>query len=152
MREYIFSEYRVAIFHERGCGHPFLNGYCIYPLSTNPTKWSNILKQFVGNLPTNSLSVFGHFMRLALKGLRRALQQCEMYMQCIWQIFLFQTFFYFRDALAVIHFSGTVIISGGFFSDLVFLRMLCYFETSTYSHPYFQSYWVNSSIQLYPSI
>ena len=38
-------------------------------LSDNPTKWSNTLKQFVGNLPTNSLSVFDHFMNLALKGL-----------------------------------------------------------------------------------
>ena len=38
------------------------------PLSTNPTKWSNILKQIVGNLP-NWLSVFDHFVGLALKGL-----------------------------------------------------------------------------------
>ena len=35
------------------------------PLSTNPTKWSNTLKQF----PTNYLSVFDHFVGLALKGL-----------------------------------------------------------------------------------
>ena len=33
------------------------------PLSANPTKWPNTLKQF------NSLSVFGHFVNLALKGL-----------------------------------------------------------------------------------
>ena len=39
------------------------------PLSANFTKWSNTLKQFVGNLPTNCLSVFGHFVGLALKGL-----------------------------------------------------------------------------------
>ena len=39
------------------------------PLSTNPTKWSNTLKQFVGKLPTNCLSVFDHFVGLALKGL-----------------------------------------------------------------------------------
>ena len=38
-------------------------------LSTNPTKWSNTLKQFVGNLPTNCLSVFEHFVGLALKWL-----------------------------------------------------------------------------------
>ena len=37
------------------------------PLSANPTKWSNTLKQFVGNLPTNYLSVFDHFVGLALK-------------------------------------------------------------------------------------
>ena len=35
--------------------------------STNPTKWSNTLKQFVSKLSTNCLSVFDHFMRLALK-------------------------------------------------------------------------------------
>ena len=38
-------------------------------LSTNFTKWSNILKQFVGNLPTNYLRVFDHLVKLALKGL-----------------------------------------------------------------------------------
>ena len=41
----------------------------INPLSANPTQWSNTLKQFVGNLPTNCLSVFDHFVKLALKGL-----------------------------------------------------------------------------------
>ena len=42
----------------------------INSLSANPTKWSNTLKQFVGNLPTNCLSVFDHFVKLALKGLK----------------------------------------------------------------------------------
>ena len=42
----------------------------INPLITNPTKWSNTLKQFVGSLPTNCLSVFYHFVKLALKGLK----------------------------------------------------------------------------------
>ena len=37
---------------------------------TNPTKWTNTLKQFVGKLPTNCLSVFDHFVGLALKGLK----------------------------------------------------------------------------------
>ena len=41
------------------------------PLSVNFTKWSNTLKQFVGNLPTNCLSVFDHFVGLALKGLTK---------------------------------------------------------------------------------
>ena len=41
----------------------------INPLSANFTKWSNTLKQFVGNLPTNCLSVFDHFVGLALIGL-----------------------------------------------------------------------------------
>ena len=42
----------------------------INPLSANPTKWSNTLKQFVGKLPTNCLSVFTHFVGFALEGLR----------------------------------------------------------------------------------
>ena len=42
----------------------------INPLSANPTKWPNTLKQFVGNLPTNCLSVFRYFPNLALKGLK----------------------------------------------------------------------------------
>ena len=38
-------------------------------LSSSFTKWSNTLKQFVGKLPTNCLSVFDHFVGLVLKGL-----------------------------------------------------------------------------------
>ena len=38
-------------------------------LFANPEKWSNTLKQIVGNLPTICLSVFDHFMNLVLKGL-----------------------------------------------------------------------------------
>ena len=40
------------------------------PLSASRTKWSNTLKQFLGNLP-NCLSVFDHFVGLVLKGLIR---------------------------------------------------------------------------------
>ena len=47
-----------------------LNSFDVNPLSANITKWSNTLKQFVGKLPTNCLSVFGHFVGLAVKGLR----------------------------------------------------------------------------------
>ena len=47
----------------------FLTVLCLNPLSANPTKWSNILKQVVGKLPTNCLNVFDHFVKLALKGL-----------------------------------------------------------------------------------
>ena len=42
----------------------------INPLSANLTKWSNTLKQFVGILPTNCLSVFDHFVGLTLEGLK----------------------------------------------------------------------------------
>ena len=41
----------------------------VSPLNANPIKWSNTLKQFVGKLSTNCLSVFDHFEGLALKGL-----------------------------------------------------------------------------------
>ena len=46
--------------------------YVLYvkPLSATHTNWSNTLEQFVGNLPTNCLSVFDHFVRLTLKGLK----------------------------------------------------------------------------------
>ena len=43
--------------------------FLINPLNANPEKWSNTLKQIVGNLPTICLNVFDHFMNLALKGL-----------------------------------------------------------------------------------
>ena len=46
------------------CISKFLN-----PLTANPEKWSNTLKQIVGNLPTICLSVFDHFINLVLKGL-----------------------------------------------------------------------------------
>ena len=39
-------------------------------LRTSPTKWSNTLKQLVSNLPMNCLTVFDHFVILALKGLK----------------------------------------------------------------------------------
>ena len=45
------------------------NSFIFNPSNANPIKWSNTLKQFVGNLPTNCLSVFDHFVGLTLKGL-----------------------------------------------------------------------------------
>ena len=45
-------------------------GQVVNPLSTNAAKWPNTLEQFVGKLATNCLSVFGHFVNLALKGLK----------------------------------------------------------------------------------
>ena len=51
--------------------------YNINPLSANSTKWSNTLKQFVGKLPTNCLTVFDHFVGLALKGLKKSEQWME---------------------------------------------------------------------------
>ena len=60
------------------------------PLNANSKKWSNTLKQFVGNLPTNCLSVFDHFVILALKGL----SFWQMYF--IWYLYLWS----FTDATA----------------------------------------------------
>ena len=39
-----------------------------HSLTQNATKWPSTLKQFIGNLPTNCLSLFDHFVKLALKG------------------------------------------------------------------------------------
>ena len=44
----------------------------LHHFSAYPTKWSNRLKQFVGNLLTNCLSVFDYFVGLTLKGLGMA--------------------------------------------------------------------------------
>ena len=53
------------------------------PLSANPTKWPNTIKQFVGKLPTNCLSVFDHFVKLALKGFNSLTKQkTKCYIQC----------------------------------------------------------------------
>ena len=47
--------------------------FSINPLTANPTKWLNTLKQFVGN--SNCLSVFDHFVKLALEGLFRKIME-----------------------------------------------------------------------------
>ena len=49
----------------------------VNPLSANFTKWSNTLKQFVDNLPMNCLSVFDHFVKLVLQGLREYGEPCQ---------------------------------------------------------------------------
>ena len=51
-------------------GYDLLILETINPLSANPTKWPNTLKQFASNLPTNCFGVFVHFVKLALKRLR----------------------------------------------------------------------------------
>ena len=64
-----------------------------YVLSANPIKWSNTLKQFVGNLPANCLSVFDHFVKLALKGLKissqfqlmRKIMKIKLYLTLSWR-------------------------------------------------------------------
>ena len=48
----------------------FFHRKLLNPLGAKPTKWSNTLKQFVGSLATNCLSVFDHFVKLMLKVLK----------------------------------------------------------------------------------
>ena len=76
----------------------FMLGFCgigtcgidhINPLNANPEKWSNTLNQIVGNLPTICLSVFDHFMNLALKGLNNRL----------WEKFIFDTLLCIKAAV-----------------------------------------------------
>ena len=50
--------------------------FLLNPLNANPEKWSNTLKQIVGKLQTICLSVFDHFMNLALKGLKMIFLKC----------------------------------------------------------------------------
>ena len=63
--EFWFRTFNLEINYSTYC-----SANCVFnPLSANLTKWSNTLKQFVGKLPTNCLSVFDHFVRLTLKEL-----------------------------------------------------------------------------------
>ena len=48
----------------------------------NCTKWPNTLKQFVGKLPANCLSVSDHFVRLALKGLKSGIIFSMTWYEC----------------------------------------------------------------------
>ena len=64
----------------------------------------------------------------------------SLHVQCIWQIFLFQEYCYLRVALTATDFEWTVSSSGGHFQFL--FRILCFFETSTCSHPFFQRNWL----------
>ena len=57
------------------------------PLSTNFTKCSNIVKQFIGKMPTNCLSVFDRFVGLALKGLINKYElHTRKYKSTIWKL------------------------------------------------------------------
>ena len=51
----------------------FENNNKLNLLNANPTKWSNILKQFVGNLLTTCLIVFDHFVELVKRLARGAI-------------------------------------------------------------------------------
>ena len=86
---WICSSYRCAVIHqattnltdmkhqtikqhiELGTSRQLRDAVDLNPLSANFTKCSNTLKQLVCKMPTNCLSVFDHFVGLALKGLKR---------------------------------------------------------------------------------
>ena len=70
-------------------GTLWTNKWLLNLLSANITKWSNTLKQFVGNLPTNFLSVFDHFGILALKGLRTLMFFCDMKLEFFSKTWIF---------------------------------------------------------------
>ena len=65
MYDVVFCEKRL------GSKHASAVVFCLKPLRAKLTKWPNTLTQFVGNLPTNCMSVFGHFLGLALKMVRQ---------------------------------------------------------------------------------
>ena len=45
------------------------------PLTADPTKWSNTVKKNRRQQPTNCLSVFDHFVGLAIEGLAKPFEQ-----------------------------------------------------------------------------
>ena len=59
----------------------FFSAASFNPLITNFTKSSNTLKQFVAKLPTHCLSVFDHFVELALKGLIAIIIDYEIFLK-----------------------------------------------------------------------
>ena len=65
----IFSRYNFEKLIQTLVDKRYFRTRNVNPLSASPTKWSYILKQFVGNLPRNCMSVLDHFVGLALKGL-----------------------------------------------------------------------------------
>ena len=80
------------------------------PLSANPTKWPNTFKQFVANLPTNCLSVFGHFVNLALKGLSWTIWKSQ---HRHWQQYLHRHYKSFFSAYEKIFWENRIFMSDG---------------------------------------
>ena len=79
----------------------------VNPLSASPTKWSNTLKQFVDKLPTNFLSVFDHFLRLALMGLT-SLTLLSM-LSSLYEMILFSTLSVIRQQLESWQICGNIL-------------------------------------------
>ena len=66
MHKWKFKRYEHIFIQDCIC---MLGMLTINPLRVSFTKWWNRVKQIVSKLPTNCLSMFDHFVRLALKGL-----------------------------------------------------------------------------------
>ena len=58
--------------------------HLLNPFNFNPTKWSNTLKQFVGKMPTNCLSVFDHFVRPTFNGLSTTRRAARRWLSISW--------------------------------------------------------------------
>ena len=70
------------------------------PLSTNPTKWANTLKQFVGKLQMSCLSVFDYFVGLVLKGLKNCNFDVIPFLSTHYNLTMdLASSFYFKDTL-----------------------------------------------------
>ena len=78
----------------RSTGTPTEDQSKFNSLNANSKKWSNTLKEFVGNLPKNCLSVFDHFVGLVLKGLRSLelarVTSKKIYISCVLLSFCWQ--------------------------------------------------------------
>ena len=109
-------------------------------LSANPTKWSNTLSHSVGNLPTNCLSVFSHFVGLALTNvsflytLWRCFQSCFQRVQkvlncCVnWPKMIYHNINCFCTVLSV----PVILLAGSilncFRSNFLFRGILTFIE------------------------
>ena len=98
----------------------------INALSVNLTKWSSTLKQFVGNLPTNCLSVFDHFVKLALKGLRLSPQNDFIQQNQTFSVHRLKSYTWFRDSRFISQ-KQSIIIRTVFDERLyIDMNMLCH--------------------------
>ena len=95
-------------FTPRQCFPDLAHVLYINPLSPNPIKWPNTLKQFVGKPPTNYLNVFGHFVNLALKGLTHSstyhYQFAKLNIMHIFNVVVFSRVFYLQYKVQLICF------------------------------------------------
>ena len=83
MEKYLKVEYIIIClsFCIKNSLNIYPNQSAVNPLSANSTKWSNTPKQFVGKLPTTCLSLFDHFVELALKVLSEVTHACISFYQ-----------------------------------------------------------------------